>query len=475
MGKRSIRIQEEASPLMEIIGDLIEKFVGNVRRGKLGPRDGKSFSMTAASGSVQLMHEIITEFKNHLEKKGTTGTHSHSCEIITSRDVHRLIWLISFTGDAMLRAQFGTLLLTNVTRRVLSFIRTAAVECKVSSNEVDSFEKGDAGGLDNEKSASLDMQRLATTNRQSSGVCSVAGGTGRGTGTTNDSNESYEEEEQEISTVGIPGRQTLRRAPSRREVDSVVREEAAVLVHSHDFFNCVLQHIVELRAEIEGMCDALCERAVKQLHPTDTVITTGSSHTTRRYLLHALSAGTSFKVIILEGAPLLCEASHKLAAELRSKHAEVQVLPDSSAFAVMGTCTKVLIGAENVLANGGILAPIGTHPLCIAAKHFAVPVLVVTATIKMTPFYPSDAYCTSLVKISRSSAQEIPWNTYGSPGDVLPAPYGADVDTFGSFVVHSPVTEYVPPELITLYATNESEYTPSQIHRIVRENYSPED
>ncbi|KEG05720.1 putative translation initiation factor eif-2b beta subunit [Trypanosoma grayi] len=223
------------------------------------------------------------------------------------------------------------------------------------------------------------------------------------------------------------------------------------------------------------MCDELCNRASKQLHASDTVITMGCSNTTRHYLLRALAAGVTFKVIILEGAPWPASATHKLASELRGMQAEVQVLPDSSAFAVMGTCTKVLIGVENVLANGGLLAPIGTHPLCIAAKHFAVPVLVATTTLKMSPYYPRDVYCTSLVKISRTSAQEIPWNTYGSPGDVLQAPYGEKVENVGCFIVHSPVTEYVPPELITLYATNESEYTPSQIHRIVRENYNPED
>nr|CCC92191.1 putative translation initiation factor eif-2b beta subunit [Trypanosoma congolense IL3000] len=480
MVRRHVRVHDDASPLMEAIGDLIETFVGNVRRGKLGPRDGKSFSMTAASESVQLLHTVITLFREHGEKLGAAGGHILRSGFITTKQIQKLLWLVSFTGDAMLRAQFGTLLLTNVTRRVLSFIRTATAECKANAHKLENPDSRAESVLrsqheDHAGQRKKQKQQRRGGKQRDNVARSTAGDETDSTTHSNDPNENFDEEQQEILTIGIPGRQTLRRAPSRRELEGSMREEVEVHIRADDFFNCVSQYIEQFSAEIEGMCDALCDRAVKQLHSTDTVITTGSSHTTRRYLLHALATGASFKVIILEGAPMPSEASHKLASELRSKHAEVQVLPDSSAFAVMGTCTKVLIGVENVLANGGILAPIGTHPLCIAAKHFAVPVLVVTTTIKMTPFYPSDAYCTSLVKISRSSAQEIPWNTYGSPGDVLPAPYGADVETFGSFVVHSPVTEYVPPELITLYATNESEYTPSQIHRIVRENYSPED
>ncbi|KAG8348389.1 putative Initiation factor 2 subunit family [Trypanosoma vivax] len=458
MQVRGTRLQEELSPLMEAITDLIETFVSNIRRGKLGPRDGKSLSMTAASETVQLMHDVISLFRGFKVRPCNASSTEEGVHVMSCRQVHRLLSLTSFAGDALLRAQFGTLMLTNVTRRVLSFIRRAADENKVISAFSES-----------PKARQADC--LGSRRREASGTCAP----------TYEENkiEVGEDEDddvhiQDILTVGIPGGQTLRRAPSRRELEDVERDTDGQ-VRVDDFFNCVFQHIEQFRAEIEGMNDALCDRAAKQLNPTDTVITIGCSHTTQRYLLHALSSGTSFKVIILEGAPLLSKSSHMLAEELRASHADVQVLPDSSTFAVMGTCTKVLIGAESVLANGGLLAHIGTHPLCIAAKHFAVPVLVATTTLKMSPFYPSDAYCTSLVKISRSSAQEIPWNTYGSPGDVLPEPHGAEVETLGAVVVHSPVTEYVPPELITLYATNESEYTPSQIHRIVRENYNPED
>ncbi|KAH9598304.1 Initiation factor 2B-related [Trypanosoma melophagium] len=507
---RTPGIVEEPTSLMNAIGDNIETFISNVRRGKLGVRDGRSFSMTAACETVQLMHTIVTLFKEYEEKRDSIGNQmlqeNYPADVVATTQVQRLLWLISFAGEAVLRAQFGTLLLTNVTRRVLSFIRSAATENTASAPELEMLAVQQLNELARSESDEDDdqpiqvQQRLRSCSRGDAILGSPQSLLGseerlqrplvsrRGLSQrftvssaeldklidlTNSCTADEHAPHDSIMAIGIPGRQTLRRAPDQREAEDV-ESGTQFPVRLGDFFDSVLERIQAFRAEIEGMCEELCSRAPKQLHPTDTVITLGSSNTTRHYLLHALKNGMAFKVIILESAPHSGNGAQQLAAEL-ANHTFVQVLPDSSAFAVMGTCTKVLIGVESVLANGGLLAPIGTHPLCIAAKHFAVPVLVATITLKMSPYYPRDAYCTSLVKISRSSAQEIPWNTYGSPGEVLPTPYGVNVDNVGAFTVHSPVTEYVPPELVTLYATNESEYTPSQIHRVVRENYNPED
>ncbi|ORC86911.1 putative translation initiation factor eif-2b beta subunit, putative,eIF-2B GDP-GTP exchange factor [Trypanosoma theileri] len=506
LGLRTAEIKEEPDSLMGAIGDNIEAFVSNVRRGKLGVRDGRSFSTTAACETVQLMHTIVSLFKEYEERRDSIGNQmlqeNYPADVVATTQVKRLLWLISFAGEAVLRAQFGTLLLTNVTRRVLSFIRSAATENTASVSELEALAEQHLNELGRSESDEdeFQLQRrscsrcegrmsspqslLGSEERLQRPLVSRKGLSQRFTlssaeldkiidHTHSCANDDEHEPHDTIMAIGIPGKQTLRRAPDQREAEDV-ESETQFPVRLGDFLESVLERIQAFRAEIEGMCEELCSRAPKQLHATDTVITLGSSNTTRHYLLHALKSGVAFKVIILETGPHSGNGAQQLAAEL-ANHTFVQVLPDSSAFAVMGTCTKALIGVESVLANGGLLAPIGTHPLCIAAKHFAVPVLVATITLKMSPYYPRDAYCTSLVKISRSSAQEIPWNTYGSPGDVLSTPYGVNVDNVSAFTVHSPVTEYVPPELITLYATNESEYTPSQIHRVVRENYNPED
>ncbi|ESL08825.1 translation initiation factor eIF-2B beta subunit [Trypanosoma rangeli SC58] len=517
---------KEPASLMDAIVRNVEKFVSNIRRGKLGARGKRSLSTTAACDVLEIMRQVVSDFREH-EAQRDSIRHQMlraNCPAgrVASQQVRRLMQLISLVGVKVLRAQFATLMLMNVTRRVLSLIREAALENIASEMELevlatkwlneleydDRHDSTDNMGQGQQSSpmplpqegelhqGSLERSRTDSGSVPFSPVSVICSEERRqrcsfshkallvrfnANNTEWDSivelDATFEADDREAADVlgvGIPGVRSLRRAPSRREEED--DEQAADFPVCIDaFFDSLLEAMAVFAGDMEGMCKELCARAPRQLHTTDVVITIGCSNTIQCYFLSALKAHVRFKVIILEGAPLPSHVSRRLAAELCENGAEVQVLPDSSTFAVMGNCTKVLIGAESVLANGGLLATIGTHPLCIAAKHFAVPVLVATTTLKMSLYYPRDVLCTSLVKISRADAKEIPWNTYGSPYDVLPATYGENVENIGSLTINSPATEYVPPELITLYATNESEYTPSQIHRIVRENYNPED
>lgn len=341
-------------------------------------------------------------------------------------------------------------------------------------------------------------------------------------------------------------------------------------VRIHDFYENCLEGLKEFLQEIETMTSELCNSVDRQIHRGDVLITIGYTHTLREYLL-AASKKKSFRVLLLEGDPTPPTVVSRLAADLAKQNIDVHCLPDSAAFAVMNTCTKVVVGAESVLANGGMLAPNGTRMLCVAARHFSVPVLVPTTTLKMSPYYPSDSLCSRLVRITKGSAQELPWSMHGAPERVLPLPHGLWVDPFSSSVhthneethecsgsyggegysssdmkvsfstvraphsrnpvqpsggassstldgdgaqngaienqcssnsgagwldhslhrsrrsrlasslilsqisVHCTTVEYVPPELVTLYATNESQYTPSQCHRITRANYNDAD
>lgn len=340
-------------------------------------------------------------------------------------------------------------------------------------------------------------------------------------------------------------------------------------VRLKDFYNNCITGLTEFASEIDTMTSELCNSVNLQIHRDDVLITIGYTHTLREYLL-AASKESHFRVLLLEGDPTPQTMLRQFAADLAEKDIEVHCLPDSAAFAVMNTCTKVVVGAESVLANGGMLAPIGTRMLCVAARHFSVPVLVPTTTLKMSPYYPSDSLCSRLVRITKGGAHELPWSIYGGPERVLPLPHGMWIDVsspsqsasiqgmvarggsrsheihmplemkvsfaknparsrprspsnspsnvhgqdgemekgpshldanstttgrgwagcslhetrdsqwgtsliLSQVFVHCAAMEYVPPELVTLYATNESEYTPSQCHRVTRANYNDAD
>lgn len=80
-----------------------------------------------------------------------------------------------------------------------------------------------------------------------------------------------------------------------------------------------------------------------------------------------------------EGAPYL--EGLTMAQHLQSAGIATLVIPDVSIFALMARVNKVLIGAQAVLATGGILGPSGSKLVAQAAKHYRVPFVVVTGAV----------------------------------------------------------------------------------------------
>lgn len=69
---------------------------------------------------------------------------------------------------------------------------------------------------------------------------------------------------------------------------------------------------------------------------------------------------------------------HSLATSLAKSSIETAVIPDTAVFALMSRINKVIIGTHTVLANGGLRASSGVHTIALAAKHYSVPVSLLT-------------------------------------------------------------------------------------------------
>lgn len=114
------------------------------------------------------------------------------------------------------------------------------------------------------------------------------------------------------------------------------------------------------------------------------------------------------------------------------------LVPDSSIFAIMSRVNKVILGTHVILANGGMFAISGSLMVATAAKAHSTPVVVCAGQFKLTPL----------------------WNLYhehgaldfGNPSDVLGFENGDLVD---KVEVVNPYYDYVQPELIDAYITNE--------------------
>ena len=68
-----------------------------------------------------------------------------------------------------------------------------------------------------------------------------------------------------------------------------------------------------------------------------------------------------------------------MAASLAEAGIHTTLIPDCSIFAMMARVNKVIIGTHSVMANGGLKGVCGTHSLALAAKHYSVPVRIVSS------------------------------------------------------------------------------------------------
>jgi len=61
------------------------------------------------------------------------------------------------------------------------------------------------------------------------------------------------------------------------------------------------------------------------------------------------------------------------------------LIPDSAITAMMARVNKVIIGTHAVMANGGLVAQIGTRLIAQSAQDRSVPVLVCCGLYKLSP------------------------------------------------------------------------------------------
>lgn len=104
---------------------------------------------------------------------------------------------------------------------------------------------------------------------------------------------------------------------------------------------------------------------------------------------------------------------------------------------MMSRVNKVIIGTHSVLANGGLRAACGALTVALAAKHYSVPVIVLCPMYKLSP-------------VHLCSYEQDAFNLVGCTGGVIP--YHSSAAPFSK--AFSPIFDYVPPELVTLFISN---------------------
>lgn len=218
-----------------------------------------------------------------------------------------------------------------------------------------------------------------------------------------------------------------------------------------------MEAIQEMRDELQYLHKSINEHAPNHVHADEVILTYARSKTVELFLKSAALKRRKFQVIICEGAPHF--GGHSMAKSLAQAGIDTTVINDSAAFAIMARVNKVFLPAHAVLANGGLIAPSGSHLVALAAKQNSVPVVAITGLFKLCPTFPHEGQDTL--------------NDLVSPSSVIKFERFADLPTDIDFM--NPVHDYIPPHLLECYVTNGGCFQPSYIYRLLSEYYHIDD
>ena len=184
-----------------------------------------------------------------------------------------------------------------------------------------------------------------------------------------------------------------------------------------------------------------------------TILCHGFSRVVLALLVEA-SKTTRFSVILTEGRPEN-EASAMFAKRLcEDAKVPVRMILDSAAGYVMDKVDMVLLGAEAVVENGGIVNKIGTNGLTIIAKAYTTPVYVACESYKFSRIFPLSQTDIPLsqeaLKRARVNDSELKARDFKSLSKC-------------NVPVLNPLVDYTPPEFITFLLTDLGVFTPSAV------------
>jgi translation initiation factor eIF-2B subunit alpha len=122
-----------------------------------------------------------------------------------------------------------------------------------------------------------------------------------------------------------------------------------------------------------------------------TVLTNGGSRVVGALLRRAAESSTiRFKVIYVLPSSSSTDSKEgdQTVDDLRANNVPVATIQDSAVAYCLGKVDMVIVGAEGVVENGGIISRIGTYQMGLLAKSKGKPFYVVAESHKFVRLYP---------------------------------------------------------------------------------------
>lgn len=158
---------------------------------------------------------------------------------------------------------------------------------------------------------------------------------------------------------------------------------------------------------------------------------------------------------------------NSLARDLRAKGVPVAEIGEGAVAFAMGKVDTVLVGAEGVVENGGVINRLGTYQLGLLARSAGKPFYVVVESHKFVRLYPLGQYDLPIEQkvldfVTGEGGDEVSGRTFGQgeghgDGEPLAERRNWDGDDQDKAV------DFTPPELITALITESGVHTPSAV------------
>mmetsp|Transcript_6201 Transcript_6201/g.13519 ORF Transcript_6201/g.13519 Transcript_6201/m.13519 type:complete len:327 (+) Transcript_6201:160-1140(+) len=194
--------------------------------------------------------------------------------------------------------------------------------------------------------------------------------------------------------------------------------------------------------------NTIAELGSRFIRNNAVVLTHGYSRVVLSMLARAMSAGIHFSVIVTEGRP--DAKGIETARALDNLQIPVTLVLDSAVGYVMERADMVLVGAEAVVENGGIVNKLGTYQMAVCAKACNRPFYVAAESYKFARLYPL-------------TQKDLPEEK--KPSDLGPLlPHRVMID--------NPSRDYTPPTYISLLVTDLGVLTPAAVSDELIQLYS---
>lgn len=165
-------------------------------------------------------------------------------------------------------------------------------------------------------------------------------------------------------------------------------------------------------------------------------------------LLFVKNLGKRFCVYVTKSAP--DNSGEKMYNQLKSHDIQCSLILDAAIGHFIEKVDMVMVGADGVVENGGIINKIGTYPLALCAKAFNKPLYVLAESYKFIRHYPLNQ-------------ADIPQPIRGTDKRVRRK--SGTVDDF------CPLVDYTPPKYITLLHTDLGTLTTAAVSDVLIQLY----